>query len=231
MEGSFNRENGIAKSVAQPPPAVPSDSLSKAKPARTHYRRNLPHIQQEDKPVFVTFTTYKRWELPESVRPLVIKHGLHDHGRKLAVHGIVVMPDHVHMVFTPLRDAQGDICGLAEIMHGIKGASAHSINKLLDRKGRVWQDESFYHVLRSDEKIHSKVIYLCENPIRKGLVSSIDEYPWLWREWVEGEGTAGGGCATSKADNKDYFGNKKIEGRGDVTQAPSPVPLEQDYKS
>jgi REP element-mobilizing transposase RayT len=185
-----------AVNVAQPPSAVPPGSFPKAKPAHSRYRRNLPHIQLEDKTIFVTFTTYKRWKLPEFVRDVVLKHCLHDHGKKLIVHGIVVMPDHVHMVVSPLRDTQGDIFGLAEIMQGIKGASAHSINKLLDRKSRVWQDESFDHVLRSDEKIHSKVIYICENPIRKGLVSSIDDYPWLWREWVEGEGTAGGGCAT-----------------------------------
>ncbi|MCU0580546.1 MAG: transposase, partial [Desulfobacterota bacterium] len=146
-------------------------------------------MQLEDKPIFVTFATYQRWELPVSVRDLVLEHCLHDHGKKVVVHGVVVMPDHVHMVISPMRDVQGDIFGLAEIMHGIKGASAHSINKLLNRKGRVWQDESFDHVLRSDEKVDSKVTYLCENPVRKGLVGSVDDYPWLWREWVEGEGT------------------------------------------
>jgi REP element-mobilizing transposase RayT len=196
MEDKGDLKMSKGGNVARPPSAVPSDSFLKARPAQSHYRRNLPHIQLDDKPIFVTFTTYQRWELPESVRDLVLKHCLYDHGKKLVVHGIVVMPDHVHMVISPMRDTYGEIFGLAEIMHGIKGASAHSINKVLDRKGRVWQDESFDHVLRSDERIHSKVIYLCENPIRKGLVSCIDDYPWLWREWVEGEGTAGGGCAT-----------------------------------
>jgi len=99
---------------------------------------------------------------------------------------VVIMPDHVHMIFTPLKDAHGNPHSLAEIMNGIKGASAHSLNKALSRKGRVWQSESFDHVLRSDEKIHSKVQYICENPVRKGLVSEVDDYTWLWREWVEG---------------------------------------------
>jgi REP element-mobilizing transposase RayT len=196
MEKVEKPEEGMGRDVAQPPSAVTPGSPSIAKPVLSHYRRNLPHLQTEDKAIFVTFNTYKRWELPESARDLVIRHCLYDHGKKLLVHGIVVMPDHVHMVISPLRDAQGDIFGLAEIMHGIKGASAYSINKLLKRNGRVWQDESFDHLLRSDEKINSKVIYLCENPIRKGLVGSVDDYPWLWREWVEGEGTAEGGCAT-----------------------------------
>jgi hypothetical protein len=88
-------------------------------------------------------------------------------------------------------------------MSGIKGASAHSVNKVLLRRGRVWQDESFDHVLRSDEKVREKVEYICQNPVRKGLVAHEGDYPWLWREWQEGQGggepdrgTAEGGCAT-----------------------------------
>ena len=96
------------------------------------------------------------------------------------------MPDHVHPVFTPLSDDAGNPFSLAEILSGIKGASAHSINKALGRKGHVWQDESFDHVLRADEHVRTVVEYLCQNPVRAGLVESEDKYPWLWREWVEG---------------------------------------------
>ena len=97
------------------------------------------------------------------------------------------MPDHVHLIFSPLKDKDGNPFGLAEIMNGIKGASSHSINKALNRGGPVWQFESFDHVLRSDEKIASKVQYICDNPVRKGLVNQVNDYPWLWREWIEGE--------------------------------------------
>jgi hypothetical protein len=72
-------------------------------------------------------------------------------GVKLQVHGIVVIPDHVHIIFTPLKEDEGNPFGLAEIMSGIEGASAHSVNKAFNRRGRVWQDESFDHVLRSDD--------------------------------------------------------------------------------
>jgi REP element-mobilizing transposase RayT len=175
--------------VGHPPSGVHIPGCQRArpaKPAKAEYRRHLPHLQKEDKPHFITFATFQRWVLPEPIRGLVLKHCLHDHQIKLQVHGIVVMPDHVHMIFTPLKDDKGNPFGLAEIMSGIKGASAHSVNKALNRRGRVWQDESFDHVLRSDERIHSKVQYICENPVRKGLVADIDDYPWLWREWVEG---------------------------------------------
>jgi REP element-mobilizing transposase RayT len=157
-----------------------------AKPAKGEYRRKLPHIQVEAKPVFVTFCTYRRWEIPESVRGLVLQHCLHDHKRKLQVHGTVVMPDHVHLAFTPLSDSEGNVFSLAEILGAIKGASAHRINQALHRRGKVWQTESFDHILRSEEKIREKVDYICQNPIRRGLAETIDEYAWLWREWVEG---------------------------------------------
>jgi REP element-mobilizing transposase RayT len=102
------------------------------------------------------------------------------------MHGAVVMPDHVHMIFTQLKDLSGNIFGLAEIMNGIKGASSHSVNKALGRRGPVWMYESFDRILRTDESLHQKVEYLCQNPVRKGLVACEYDYPWLWREWVEG---------------------------------------------
>jgi REP element-mobilizing transposase RayT len=157
-----------------------------AKPAKGEYRRKLPHLQVEDKPVFVTFCTHNRWEIPENLRGLVLQHCLHDHKLKTQIHGVVVMPDHVHLVFTPLTDSEGNYFSLAEILEAIKGASSHRINQALNRRGKVWQTESFDHILRSEEKIREKAEYICQNPIRSGFVRGIDEYPWLWREWVEG---------------------------------------------
>ncbi|MBA7666681.1 hypothetical protein ES703_74762 [subsurface metagenome] len=50
-----------------------------AKPAKESYRRKLPHLQREGKSLFVTFSTFKRWILPESVRHLVINDYTEDH--------------------------------------------------------------------------------------------------------------------------------------------------------
>ena len=43
------------------------------------------------------------------------------------MHGFVVMPDHVHLVFTPLADANGPI-SLPEIFQKMKSESSHRIN-------------------------------------------------------------------------------------------------------
>ena len=117
---------------------------------------------------------------------MVLYHCLHDHGTKYQLHAAVIIPDHVHVLLTPLADVGGDTCGLVEILQAIKSTSARNINRALARKGRVWQEESFDTMLRSDESIRQKAEYICANPVRAGLASHEDEYPWLWREWVEG---------------------------------------------
>jgi REP element-mobilizing transposase RayT len=98
----------------------------------------------------------------------------------------IIMPDHAHLIFTPLQGDDETPCSLAEVMKGIKGVSARRINQLLGRRKPVWQDESFDHVVRKSESSLAKFEYVCDNPVRAGLVRCADEYPWLWRSWVEG---------------------------------------------
>ena len=87
------------------------------------------------------------------------------------------------MIFTPLvKQHAMEIYSLAEITDAVKGASAHKVNKVLGRKGRVWQSESFDHVLRSSENLDAKIVYLLENPVRAGLVEEWADYPWLWKK-------------------------------------------------
>jgi REP element-mobilizing transposase RayT len=149
--------------------------------AKAFYRRNLPHLQRDYKPHFVTFCTYQRWTLPEPARDLAIECCLHDNEQKIRVHAAVVMPDHVHMIFTPLvNEPAAEVYSLAEIMDAIKGASAHKINRKLGHAGRVWQTESFDRVLRSSESLDAKIQYILDNPVRKGLASQWTEYRWLW---------------------------------------------------
>jgi putative DNA methylase len=164
--------------------------VSLAKPALASYKRNLRHLQADSQTLFVTFNTYQRWPLPDDARDLVLKHCVHDHGTRYQLHAAVVMPDHVHLLLTPMGDPQANTFGLAEIMSGIKGASAHSVNRLLGRRGKVWQEESFDRVLRSDEPRRAAAEYICANPARAGLAVGEDSWPWVWREWREGASVA-----------------------------------------
>jgi hypothetical protein len=44
----------------------------------------------------------------------------------------------------------------------------------------VWQEESFDHVLRSNESFAEKLEYIRQNPVRRGLVQKSEDYRWLW---------------------------------------------------
>ena len=46
--------------------------------------------------------------------------------------------------------------------------------------GRIWQTESFDHVLRSSESLDEKLAYVLNNPVRRGLVLQPEDYAWHW---------------------------------------------------
>ena len=146
----------------------------------TRYRRRLPHYQKADTPIFVTFRKGTRQPLPDAARSIVLQHCLYGDRIRFRLHAVVVMPEHVHLLVTPLRDAHGDMFRLSEILRGIKGASAKSVNQLLGGSGPLWQEESFDHVLRSEESLQQKIEYIRQNPVRRGLVKTPEDYRWLW---------------------------------------------------
>src|SRR5436305_14275675 len=115
----------------------------------TFYRRNLPHIETPGGTYFVTCRTIGDLTLPPEARTLILNHCLFDNGKKIQLHAVVVMPNHVHLLFTPLQKKENEWFSLAEIMNSIKGASSHSVNNLLQRKGTLWLDESFDRIMRS----------------------------------------------------------------------------------
>jgi putative transposase len=154
-------------------------------PVRNYdYRRRLPHYQKADRTIFVTFRKLNRDPFAANVRDVILQHCTHDDGKRYILHAAIVMPDHAHLLLTPIRDQDGWPYVLPAILKLIKGVSARSVNKLLGSSGPVWQDESFDHVLRSNESFVEKLEYIRQNPVRAGLVTKAEEYPWLWLEQV-----------------------------------------------
>jgi REP element-mobilizing transposase RayT len=143
--------------------------------------RILPHLQRGTKPIFVTFNTDDHWVLPLEGRDIVLDSCRRDHLKTMDLHIAVIMPDHVHLILTPLAN-RDRMCmyPLSEILWAIKSASAHRINKSLGRKGKVWQDEYFDNAIARSESLQQKIKYVRQNPVRAGLVSRAEDYRWLW---------------------------------------------------
>ena len=100
------------------------------------------------------------------------------------MHSCVVMPDHVHLLLTVLRNNIGVEPPVYGIVKDIKSASVHKVNKALNRRGRLWLNEAFDRMPRSGqfEKFRE---YIIMNPVRAGLAQNPDDYEWLWYEGKE----------------------------------------------
>jgi REP element-mobilizing transposase RayT len=118
---------------------------------RYEYRRRRPHYQKDDHPLFVTFTTDRRRQLPPAARHMVLACCREQNDQEFDLHATVLMPDHVHLIYSPLRREDGWSFTLPEVMEAIKGKSARQSNITLRRSGPVWQEEFFDHVLRSND--------------------------------------------------------------------------------
>jgi putative transposase len=83
-----------------------------------------------------------------------------------------VMANHVHVLIKP-------VWTLPRITQGIKGFTAHEINILQSRRGRVfWQDESYDHWVRDEEELHRIIAYIENNPVAAGLCACPED--WFW---------------------------------------------------
>jgi len=99
-------------------------------------------------------------------------------GTVYELHAFCIMPNHVHMVCTPLPDCQGEYHSLAAIMHSLKGYSAYRANRVLGRKGAFWQPETYDRVVRDEEALENTIEYVLNNPVSAGLTSSREDWPW-----------------------------------------------------
>jgi len=88
------------------------------------------------------------------------------------------MPNHVHLLVGEIpRDRM-----LSQV-ESWKRWTGNQINKLLTRRGRFWQDESFDHLVRSEAAFRRLKRYIAENPAKVR--------PGEFLHWVRPESAAG----------------------------------------
>jgi putative transposase len=95
--------------------------------------------------------------------------------RKFRLHDFVVMPDHVHLLIT----VRGDMT-IEKAMQYIKGGFSFRLRKECGYLGEVWQ-QGFSEVRVDDrENFFRYRQYIAQNPVKAGLVSSAEEYPYCF---------------------------------------------------
>jgi putative transposase len=170
------------------------------------YRRRLPHRDAPGVPVFVTWAlwgslpservflrehlssgeAFLAWDrlldaarhgasyLAEpSIASLVVdKLFAVEAGGFCSLDSFVVMPNHVHVLCTPL-------ISLPDLIRRVKGPAALEANRILGRTGhKFWQEEYFDRMVRTEGEAERIRAYIEWNPIKAGLATAPEMFPW-----------------------------------------------------
>ncbi|MDA3812898.1 MAG: transposase [Candidatus Cloacimonetes bacterium] len=85
-----------------------------------------------------------------------------------------IMPDHLHLLMSFSENYKSDLLNWVKTFKRFTSKIIKEKYKLND----LWQRGFYEHILRNNESIINKAIYIMENPIRKEIVKKVNEYPY-----------------------------------------------------
>ena len=88
------------------------------------------------------------------------------------------MPDHMHI----LVEGNNQEANVLEFVRIFKIRTAFEFRK--DRKRPLWEKSFHDHVLRRADALEDVACYIWSNPVRKGLCSSPEEFPFSGSETI-----------------------------------------------
>ena len=140
---------------------------------------------------FITFSCYQRRPLlgAPRCRDLFLRILEETRNRyRIVIVGYVVMPEHVHLLLSEPEESNQSV-----VLQVLKQRFAHELlerlrkknvrpdgslwNSVLER-GHVWQRRFYDFVVWNRHKRVEKLRYMHENPVRRGLVASPEEWRW-----------------------------------------------------
>ena len=96
-----------------------------------------------------------------NAEPMIATLSRYRDGGRFLLHGFVVMPDHVHVLISPIASLEQTV-GLT------KGGFSFAVRK--QYAGAVWQDGYYAHRVVDDRDFAGQLAYIAANPERRGLM-------------------------------------------------------------
>lgn len=171
--------------------SLPQSKLRELKQIQVDWERRHPpprSVEQEDQIAREIRERVERWldqgmgssRLKESgVADTIVESLLHFQDARYDLGSFVIMPNHVHLIVRPLDAARHD---LEDILQGWKGFTARRIGVLED--GRLWQEESYDHIIRDEAGLYRVVQYIGRNP-RLARLNANEYRLWIRPEWEQ----------------------------------------------
>jgi len=125
---------------------------------------------------FITASAFEKQSILQSERMAgllinVLSH--YQQQRKYLLHEFVVMPNHFHVLMTPLLPVT-----LEKAMQFIKGGFSYRAKKELGFVGEIWQTSFYDRRVRDAIEYRNFRHYIHMNPVRKGLAPLPEEFPY-----------------------------------------------------
>ena len=122
---------------------------------------------------FVTSRTWGSRELFRNPRwaDLFLDTLQKSRGQAYLLHEFVVMPDHFHVIITP-------VVTLERAVQYIKGGFSFRAKKELGSTMEVWQRGFSDHRIRDPQDYAIHLAYLRGNPVKKGLCATAEQFPY-----------------------------------------------------
>lgn len=90
---------------------------------------------------------------------------LHFDTKRYVMHSFVVMPNHVHLLFSISEDEN-----LSDVIHSWKSFTATKINRFFNSEGkRLWQKDYFDRIIRDHRHFSTCAKYIRNNPEKANL--------------------------------------------------------------
>ena len=121
---------------------------------------------------FVTSSTFqKKAQLQSERMAILLIETLIEYRnqQKYELHEFVVMPDHFHLLITP-------IVTLERAIQFIKGGFSFRAGRLFRVPGNIWQTSFYDRRVRDAAEYETFRQYIHWNPVKRGLVRSPEEY-------------------------------------------------------
>jgi putative transposase len=136
------------------------------KPKREHATNNTQTYM-------VTSSTWGRRALLHNERwaKLLIDTLYHYRGSAYLLHEFVIMPDHIHVLLTPLTSVE-------KAVQFIKGGFSYRAKKELGSNMEVWQAGFQDHRIRDANDYSSHVVYIHNNPVKERLCEDPQDFPY-----------------------------------------------------
>jgi len=136
-------------------------------------RPKREHATSNQQTYMVTTSTWERRALFRNERwaKLLIDTLYHYRASAYLLHEFVIMPDHVHLLITPIPS-------LEKAVQFIKGGFSYRAKKELGSNLEIWQKGFQDHRIRDAEDYEIHVAYVRGNPVREHLCVTSEEYPY-----------------------------------------------------